>query len=205
MHARSMSGREDWLHVESMIPFVRHDMQPAIADIRGNLGLLLLLDQHSRRYAIVSGWVTREAMRSSDAAIAPLRTEAARALSGTPDVVEWEVVVLARTGVLEPGCWVTVACFDAGPTSVDRVAGAFRSAVVPSVERLPGFLAAALLVDRENGRVASAIAFDKYTSLHDAHRRAPIHDLSSAGLAVNSGDVTDYELEIADMSLPEFI
>jgi hypothetical protein len=206
MYARSMSGREDWLQVESMIPFVRHEMNPAIADIRGNLGLYLLLDQHGRRYVIISGWETLEAMRGSDAAVAPLRAEAARPLRGHPEVAEWQVAALKRTGPLEPGSWVSVACMDADRAALDRVADAFRSTVVPAAVRLPGFLATALLVNRETGRVATAVGFDKYTSLHAARRkREPIHDLSSAGLVVTADAVADYELDIADIRLPESI
>lgn len=203
MHARSMSGREDWLHVEDMIPFVRHEMHPAIAAIEGNLGVCMLLDQQGRRYVIISGWETEEAMRRSDATIAPLRAEATRALGGTPDVDEWEVAALARTGLLEPGCWVSVGCVDGKPTALASAVSAFRSGVVPAAEGLRGFVAAMLLVNRQTGRIANAVAFDRYPSLHDARKAgAPIHDLSSAGLVVNANAVADYELDIADMNLP---
>lgn len=206
MYARSMSGREDWTRIENTIPFVRHSMHPVISEIKGNLGLCMLLDQHDRRFVVISGWETEQAMHASDPTIAPLRAEAAEMLGGRPDVTEWEMAALMRTGELQPGNWISVAHLTADPGSVDRVVDAFRAAVLPAVTGLRALRGALLLVNRAEGRVANAVLFDRYTAMHDAHRKgAPIHDLSAAGLPMDAARVTNYELEIADMRLPDSI
>lgn len=206
MYARSMSGREDWTRIENTIPFVRQRMHPVISEIDGNLGFCMLLDQHDRRFVVISGWETEQAMHASDPTIAPLRAEAAEMLGGRPDVTEWEVAALMRTAEPQPGNWVSVARAPVDPGSVDRVVDTFRAAVLPAVTGLRACRGAMLLVDRAEGRVANAVLFDRYTAVRNAHRSgAPIHDLSAAGLTMDAARVTDYELEIADIRLPDAI
>lgn len=206
MYARSMSGREDWTRIENTIPFVRRSMHPVITGIQGNLGLSLLLDQRGRRFVVISGWESQEAMHASDPTIAPLRAEAAQMLGGTPDVQEWEVAALRHTGEPQLGTWVSVACLETDPKNVDRVVDTFRDAVLPTTAELPGCRGAMLLVDRDEGRLASAVAFDDYPTLHSARKHgAPVHDLSGARVLVTPDHVTDYQLEIRDISLPSSI
>jgi hypothetical protein len=205
MYARSMSGREDWTRIENTIPFVRQGMHPVITEIEGNQGLCMLLDQHGRRFVVISGWETQQAMHASDQTVAPLRAEAARMLGGSPDVQEWEVAALQRTADLEPGNWVSVACVGTDPGNVDRVVDTFRDTVLPAAANLPGCRGAMLLVDRDEGRVASAVTFESYPTLHSAHKAGPLHDLSGAGLVTGPDDVRDYEIDIADVRLPDSI
>lgn len=206
MYARSMSGREDWIRVENTIPFVRQDMHPLITGIRGNAGLCLLLDQRGRHFVVISGWESQEAMHASDSTIAPLRSEAAEMLGGSQEVREWEVVALARTADLQPGNWVSVACLETDPGNVDRVVDTFRDAVLPAATNLQGCGLAMLLVNRDEGRLASAVAFDSYPALHSARKeRASLHDMSGAGVLASPDHVTDYELDFADVRLPRSI
>lgn len=206
MYARSMSGREDWTRIENTIPFVRHGMHPVITAIRGNAGLCLLLDQRGRHFVVISGWESQEAMHASDAQIAPLRAEAAKMLGGSQEVRDWEVAALQRTGDLQPGNWVSVACLETDPGNVDRVVDTFRDAILPAAANPPGCRVAILLVDREEGRFASALTFDSYATLHSARKqRAPLHDLSEAGVLTSPHHVTDYELDFADIRLPSSI
>ena len=206
MYARSMSGREDWTRIENTIPFVRQDMYPVITGIRGNAGLCLLLDQRGRHYVVISGWESQESMHASDPMIAPLRAEAAEMLGGSQEVRDWEVAALQRTADPQPGNWVSVACLQTDSGNVDRVVDTFRDVVLPAAANLRGFRVAMLLVDRDDGRLASAVTFDGYSTLHSARKhRAPVHDLSEAGVLTSPDHVTDYELDIADIRLPSSI
>lgn len=206
MYARSMSGREDWIRIENTIPFVRQGMHPVITGIEGNTGLCLLLDQRDRHFIVISGWESQEAMHASDPTIAPLRAEAAEMLGGSPEVREWEVAALQRTADLQPGNWVSVACLQTDPGNVDRVVDTFRDVVLPAAANLRGCRGAMLLVDRDDGRLASAVTFDSYTTLHSARKQgAPVHDLSKAGVPVGPDHVTNYELDLADIRLPSSI
>ncbi len=203
MYARSMSGREDWIRIENTIPFVRQGMHPVITGIEGNTGLCLLLDQRDRHFIVISGWESQKAMHASDPTIAPLRAEAAEMLGGSPEVREWEVAAFQRTADLQPGNWVSVACLETDPGNVDRVVDTFRDIVLPATTDLRGCRVAMLLVDRDDGRLASAVTFDSYTTLHSARKQGvPVHDLSAAGVLAGPDHVTDYELDIADIRLP---
>lgn len=206
MFARSMSGREEWAKIENTIPFVRERMEPAVTSIDGNVGLVLLLALHSQRFIVISGWQDEAAMRASDDTIAPLRAEAAEQLGGTTSVKEWEVAALRNTSSLRPGNWVSVSLRQRDAAELDAIVSAFRSTVLPATAELRGCQGAVLLLNRESGRVAVAVTFESYTALHGAHKSgAPLHDLSVAGVSLPADDITEYEVDTAELSLPASI
>lgn len=206
MYARSMSGRERWTYVESMIPFVRSMMRPEITAIPGNLGLCLLLDQRGRRYVVISGWESRDAMKASEQAVAPLRADATRAFDGAPVVAEWEVASFHVHGALEPGMWVSVSCGTAEPATLDSIVEAFDSTAVTAVREMRNCPGALLLVNREDGRVATAAVFDTYRALHAARAgRARLHDLAASGVAADPDGLREYELDVAEMEFPDSV
>lgn len=99
--------------------------------------------------------------------------------------------------------WVDVVCTETDPRGVDRVVDASRDLVLPAAADLPGCRVATLLVDRDDGRPASAVTSDSCTMLDPVRTQgAPVHDPSGAGVLVDPDHETDHEPDIADMRCP---
>ena len=206
MHVRSLSIREKWLRIENTIPFVRDVVQPTVESIDGNLGLCMLVDQRKPQAIAMSAWVSEQAMHASDAAIAPVRSEAEQRLGGDANLEEWELVALRRNRPIYPGCWASVARLQVAGGSLDSLVESYRRTSLADTVALPGARAALLLVHAGDNRAVSAVVFDNYAVLNAAARRPPgLHALRAAGAEVDVAEVGEYEVEIAGSRLPESV
>ncbi len=81
--------------VEDLVRQLEAQIAPALARLRGYLGLYLFVDGSTGTARSVTLWDSADALRASDAAVAPLRTQAAATLGAqtTPTVEAYEVAV----------------------------------------------------------------------------------------------------------------
>ena len=95
MHARvtQISGSPE--AADAGIANFRDETLPALREIDGNKGGLLLIDRMSGKGIAVTFWESEEAMRASEERVNPLRAEAAETLgaTGAPSVDRFEVAV----------------------------------------------------------------------------------------------------------------
>ena len=84
--------------VEDVVRQVEAQIAPALERLRGYLGLYLLADSRRGTVRSVALWASAEALQASDAAVAPLRAEAAATLGAraAPSVELFEVAVQER-------------------------------------------------------------------------------------------------------------
>jgi heme-degrading monooxygenase HmoA len=95
MHARvtQITGSPD--AADEGIANFRDETLPALRDIDGNKGALLLIDRTSGKGIAVTLWESEEAMRASEESVKSMRAQAAETLgaTGTPSVDRYEVAV----------------------------------------------------------------------------------------------------------------
>jgi heme-degrading monooxygenase HmoA len=181
---------------------VRDEVLPAVTQMSGCLGLSMLVDRDAGQGIVTTSWKSLEAMRATAESVAPMREKAANLLGGTAEVQEWEIAMMHRAhhapaGSYARSTWLSLP-------DVDRAYEVFKMVVLPRVESHPGFCSGLLLVDRDNGRAVSTIAFDDRASLENTRELAQaIRAEASTQSGATILDVREHELVLAHLHVPE--
>ncbi|GAB3198241.1 antibiotic biosynthesis monooxygenase [Geodermatophilus arenarius] len=206
MYARSTSVAGTPERLDDGIAFVCDEVMPALADMRGFVGLSMLTDRASGRAVVTSSWRDVESMRASADRVRALRDQAAEVFGGDVTVQEWEVAVMHRRSEAPSGACTRVTWWRADPAGLDRVLDAYRSVMVPRMEDYPGFCSVSLMVDRESGRAASAVTFEDRDDMDAgrAHARASRDDFARA-MKLEITDAEEFDLVLAHLRVPETV
>jgi heme-degrading monooxygenase HmoA len=192
--------------IDRGITYVRDELMPEITRVEGCVGLSLLVDRASGRCIATSAWETEAAMRASEDDVRPLRDRFIATVGGTsPEVDEWEVSLMHRAHPSPQGAGARTSWLRGDPTRVDSSVEAFRS-LLPTLEGLPGFSSASLLIDRASGRAVSTIVYDSANALAQTRERA---NGLRMRLAEQTGteivEVAEFELALAHLRVPEMV
>jgi len=120
-----------------------------------------------------------------------------------PIVEEWEIALMHRDHRSTAGSRARVSWLQGDPASIDQAVETFRT-ILPSLDDLPGFGSASLLVNRMAGRAVSTATYDGAQAL--AETRAKANDLRTFVAAETGADVlevAEFELAVAHLRVPE--
>ena len=119
MYARSTTISGDPNALDAGISFVQNEVMPTILAVDGCVGMSLVADRETGRIIATSSWESQEAMAASRDQLAPLRSRGGEILGGSPEIEEWEVVVMHRDHPTTDGscCRITWA----RPRDLDRM------------------------------------------------------------------------------------
>ena len=92
------------------------------------------------------------------------------------------------------------------PASFDRVIDAFRLSMMHRVEELPGFCSVSVMVDRDRGRVVTAVGYDHRDAMNVAQERgmALRHEFNSQ-MGLEATEVAEFDLVLAHLRVPETV
>lgn len=206
MFARSTTIMGDPTTMDAGIAYVRDDVMPAVMAMDGAAGLSMLCDRESGQCIVTSSWTSEEAMHASDLNLRPMRERAGELLRGTPQIEEWEALVMHRDhhSLLGACCRATWLLFDRG--TMDDGLALYRFVILPALEELDGFCSASLLVNRGLGRACSTTTFDSVPAMEASRERSwAIREAGVRDAGVDVLDVAEYDLAIAHLHLPELV
>jgi quinol monooxygenase YgiN len=206
VHARSttIDARPD--AIDDGIAQVRNEVMPALQAMDGCMGMSLMVDRESGRCIATSAWESEEAMRTSEAQVAPLRARLRDAFGGTATVQEWQIAVLHRDHRSGEGACVRATWFKVPNGQGDRSVELYRDSVLPALEELEGFCSASLLVDRSSGRAVSSVTFDSSDAMDRNREQArSLRTARLRELGADQLDVGEFELALAHLRVPELI
>ncbi len=206
MHARSttIDARPD--AIDDGIAQVRDEVMPALQAMDGCMGMSLMVDRESGRCIATSAWESEEAMRTSEAQVAPLRARLRDAFGGTATVQEWQIAVLHRDHRSGEGACVRATWFKVPNGQGGRSVELYRDSVLPALEELEGFCSASLLVDRSSGRAVSSVTFDSSDAMDRNREQArSLRTARLRELGADQLDVGEFELALAHLRVPELI
>jgi quinol monooxygenase YgiN len=204
MYARTTTIHGDPMRLDDGIAHVRDQVMPAVMDMPGCVGLSMLADRASGRCIVTAAWEDEAAMRASAGGVEGLRERARDIMGGEMEVQEWEFAVMHRRHEAPEGACTRVAWSHVDLGHVDRVLDAYRMTLVPQLEDLPGFCSVSLMIDRAQGRAASAVTFDSReamaASTEDAKR---MRDTFVSAMEVTITDTAEFDLVLAHLRVPE--
>ena len=206
MRARSTTVRGRRESVDDGIAYVRDTVMPAVQQMDGCIGLSMLADRMSGRCIVTTAWADAEALRGSAAGVAPLRQRAAEIMGGQVSVNEWEIAVLHRMHESGDGACTRVIWSRGDPARMDRVIDAFRMSMIARIEELPGFCSLSVMVDRANGRLATAVNYDDREQMNRAQEQgmALRHQFNSQ-MGLEATEVAEFDLAVAHLRVPETV
>ena len=177
---------------------------PALREQDGYGGARLLVDRDSGATMSITFWRDEAAAQASFEALGNIRTEAASRF-GAPDPQNkmYEAAVQHRPKPTENGNWVRLSTLSGDAAKIDDGVRHFESRSVPELEKLPGFRAGILLVDRKGGETMAATVWDSKKDLDaSADAAGPIRSAAAEALGAGGARVESFEVAFAELLTP---
>ncbi|TFV77436.1 hypothetical protein E4P39_05495 [Blastococcus sp. CT_GayMR19] len=206
MYARSTTMRVRPEALDDLVTYVRDDVTPMVTQLEGSIGISLLTDRDTGRCIVTSAWQTEEAMRDSAERIRGSREQAAERFGGTPEIHEWEIAVLHRTHQAGDGACARVTWTRTDAANLDQVIHAYRDSLMPWWEETSGFCSNSLMVDRREGRCASAVVFESREAMaHTRDQFTTLREEFVARMSMQIEEVAEFDLALAHLRVPETV
>jgi quinol monooxygenase YgiN len=206
MYARSTTMRVRPEALDDLVTYVRDDVTPMVTQLEGCIGISLLTDRDTGRCIATSAWQTEEAMRDSAERIRASREQAAERFGGTPEIHEWEIAVLHRAHQAGDGACARVTWTRTDAANLDQVIHAYRDSLMPWWEETPGFCSNSLMVDRREGRCASAVVFESREAMaHTRDQFTTLREEFVARMSMQIDEVAEFDLALAHLRVPETV
>jgi heme-degrading monooxygenase HmoA len=190
--------------VDDLVTYVRDEVMPMVTQMDGCIGLSLLTDHDSGRCIVTSAWETEEARRASAEGVRESRERAAEMFDMTPEVEEWEIAVLHRAH--RDGACARVTWTRTDPANLDPMIDAYRHSLMPWWEETPGFCSNSLMVNRGDGRCASAVVFENREAMaHTRDQFTTLREEFVAKLGMDVLEVAEFDLALAHLRVPETV
>lgn len=206
MYVRTNTVTADPARVDDGIAFVRDRVVPAGRQMEGCVGLSMLVDRDSGRCILTTAWRDREAMQASADRVRDMRQRAAEVFGGQPEVAEWEVGILHGVREAGDGACTRVIWGQGDPGQMDHMLDVATTSLLPKVEEIPGFCAMSTAVDRESGRMASAVTYESRSAMEAARERgAALREEFTQAIGGTITDVAEFELVLAHSWVSETV
>ena len=206
MYARSTTMRGSPQAVDDLVAHMRDEVMPAVTEMDGCIGLSLLVDRDTGRCIATSAWETAEAMHAGAEAVTALRDRAAERFGATAEVQEWEIAVLHRAHRVGDGASARVTWTRTDPANLDRVIDAYRESLMPWWEQTEGFSSNSLLIDRRDGRCASAVVFDSHDAMaHTRDQFTTLREEFAQRMGMEVVEVAEFDVALAHLRVPETV
>ncbi|MEU9043415.1 MULTISPECIES: antibiotic biosynthesis monooxygenase [unclassified Kitasatospora] len=190
--------------IEQTLDALRTEALALLSGRPGYRGYGLFADRELGKIAMGSWWESAQAERDSDRELGGRRAELLATLAGTVTTDVWEAVVVAPPGEAGPGAGFRLVRVDVDPAGVDRLADVFRERALPTLEKMPGFVTGALLVDRTTGHGSVGAVFADRDSL--VASRGPQADARAQAIAVAGAtlrSVEEFDVVLMDRRPPQ--
>jgi hypothetical protein len=206
MYARSTTIRGNPQAMDEGIAYVREKVLPALQQMDGCVGLSMFSDRATGRCIVTSAWADAGSLRRSADGVTALRQRAAEIMGGEAGVEEWEIALLHRMHEIHHGACARVIRTESDPGQLNRAIDVFRMSLIPRIEDLPGFCSVSVMADRATGRCATSVSYDSRVSMAEAEGPGTaMREEFTRQMGMTVTDVADYDIEVADLRVPETV
>jgi hypothetical protein len=151
LHVRHNLITADPALLSDSVKFMENEVRPAVEGQPGNLGLSLQVNPELGLAILESFWVSGDALRVSEHAVAPNRAAAVRRAAGTVTVERYAVPVFELEAPPRSGEGVRVTRMDVAPSAVEDTIEVIGDTAVPRLADTEGFCSALFFIDRTAG------------------------------------------------------
>ena len=188
--------------IDDVVRLVKERVAEVIATHEGSRGVSAFVDRENGRVVATTAWISEQARAASNTALAPLRAEAERLMSGTMHVSEWEIVVNETAVPPTPGCWMRSTALQGDAAEIREGVHHFQATVIPGLRGVPGFCGAMLMVDRRSGRVLASTLWDGRATLDASRERAGgLRATAATATGARVTGVSEYEVVLTGLEV----
>jgi len=207
MYARTTTINADPTRLDEGMADVRENVMPSVADMPGYTGLSMLCDRDSGRCIVTTGWQDADSMTGTRDRVKAMRDHAAeRFRSRHTEVQEWEIAVMHRLhGATDDSC-ARVLWSHVDPARTEQTLDAFRTAIIPRMDDVPGFCSLSLLIDRDNGRGSLTTVYTDRAAM-DATRTliSAMRDEFTGQMGVMVTEEAEFDVVLHSLRVPELV
>ena len=186
------------------IEHVRDEVLPSVSQMPGFVGMSMLADRSTGQNVVTTAWQDQQAMDDSRDRVRSIRDQAMSIMGGTSHVEEWELAVMHRSRETRPGACARITRFRLDPAQIERGTDVYRMSVVPTLDDIPGFCSASLMLDRETGMAVSSTAYESRQAMEESGDKVrALRDRFMQETGAEILDVHEYELVLAHLHAPE--
>ena len=138
LHVRHNLITADPALLGDSVKFMENEVRPAVEGQPGNLGLSLQVNPELGLAILESFWVSGDALRASEHAVALNRAAAVRRAAGTVTVERYAVPVFELEAPLRSGEGVRVTRMDVAPSAVEDTIEVIGDTAVPRLADTEG-------------------------------------------------------------------
>jgi hypothetical protein len=187
--------------LDELTRFVSAQLQPALDDMAGSMGLAVWVDRYAGDAIVASVWSAEADMAASELTEAPLRAQAAKIMGCVADVERYEAALVDALRPVRAGNVMRLLRIQAAPAELlDHVAWS-RLEVIPVLHRTPGYLSYFCGVDQGTGRAVAMSTYHDRTDADIALMTTATLRSAAADRGVTVEAMRDYEVVIADISI----
>jgi quinol monooxygenase YgiN len=205
MYARSTTIHGDPQRMDDGIAMVRDEVMPAVQSMPGCIGLSMLCDRDSGRCIVTSSWDSQEAMAATADRVRDMRERAMEAMNGRDmSVDEWEIALMHRTHTATDDACARVTWTRGDPARMEEALDAFRMALIPRMDDVPGFCSLSLMVDRNSGRGSLTTVYDSRRDMEASRDLVmAMRDDFTQRMGMEVTDIAEFDLAIHHLRAPE--
>ncbi|MFI0165209.1 hypothetical protein [Streptomyces sp. NPDC017095] len=202
MFVRAVYATGDPALLDTAVRSLNSEGRDLLEERPGYRGASVFADRDLGKLLTVSWWEIEEARRNSDEVMRERRGALLEPFAGTVSVAVYEAAVFLQARPPRQGGGLRATRLEFDPRDADLVVDAFRAAVVPRAEALPGLSRTSLLLDRERGRAVAGVLFTDRPSLAASRAAlAGVRDEASAKARVDVVGLEEFEVVHADVRL----
>jgi len=206
MYARSSTVHGNPQGIDRATGFLRDKVMPAVMGLDGYVGLSMLADRTGGRCIATTSWASEQTMHDSEGPLHQLRRRYGEILGGPSEVQEWEIAMVHRLRPSPPGACARVVWSRGGKANGEPALDAFRLAMLPRLEDLPGFCSVSMLVDPEGGRAVSSTVYESREAMAVAGATAvPLRAEFTRAMGGEITEVAEFDLVLAHLRAPETV
>jgi len=206
MYARSSTFRGRPGSLDDGIEFVREEVLPTMLEMDGCIGLSMLANNETGLCISTSAWQSLETRNESEEQVRELREQIGDRLGGAPEVDTWEIALIHRDHKSQEGARVRATWVRADPAEIDRLVTFTKNTTLPTLEELPGFCSASVMIDRDAGKGVVAVIFDSAAA--EENSREAARGLREQFVRETGGEIIDveqFDLVLAQLHAPELV
>jgi hypothetical protein len=204
MYARSSTFRGRPESIDAGIKYVRDEVLPTILVMDGCVGLSMLANRETGLCITTSAWHSLETRKDSETPVGDLRARIGDHLGGAPEVDQWEIALLHRDHWSQEGARVRVTWVKTA--EIDPLVDFTKTITLPTLDEVPGFCSASLMIDRGTGTGVVAVSFDNAVAEENSRETARgLRERFVEETREQILDVEQFDLVLAHLHAPELV
>jgi heme-degrading monooxygenase HmoA len=201
MYVRTLYVTGDPSKIDDACKALSTKGQKLLADQPGYRGMSLLADRELGKLLLGTWWESEKTRQASDKSLVEQRSALLSPFAQTIAIDNFEAAVVRPPAAqLRTRAGFRLSRLEFAPSDADLLVDTFESTTLPTLEHIPGFAGASLLIDRAAGRAAVSVIYIDHKALAASRSsQAAARGMGTAKAHVTLRSVEEFEVIFTTM------